>query len=379
MWGTEQMIHYIDHPRAQIARLLREYDTDELYQESKRAFMRQISMELAATGIPLIEGVLPGQEAQHHLAHFHQAAHRIAARFVAVRPGIEWLWYLRRAPQLFELNRLRGTRPYCSAIAEQICADSPVMGAVLDDHRFPLEASDVYDLLYVRQAVGQIYNVHSAIRCAGKDSAIRFSGYSTPIAEPSPELRDALRLYDERRDRVPMDPLARLGLTALADLPGDHNDGLYVPVVHELENVGVQEIPGRHRLVGNTIDAGYGIARLRLSSFEPLFDQTVALNEATSRQFASAAIGLVSLSHPYLMGSINVVAPGIPIANIMCVGYELTTVAEFRDRCGWALAGVEGIGLPGWLVERAGTVDDVVETLSTTPISIHPPRRPRAI
>ena len=176
-----------------------------------------------------------------------------------------------------------------------------------------------------------------------------------------------------------MDPLARVGLTALADMYGERDDRLYIPVVHELEHVGVREIPGFHRLAGNTIDAGYGIDRLDLSSFEPLFDQTIALDEATSRQFACGAIGLISLMHPYLIGSINVVAPGVPIANIMCVGYELTTVAEFRDRCGWALAGAEGVGLPGWLVERAGTVDDVVETLSTIPISIHPPRRPRVI
>ena len=178
------MAYFIDHSRLRIAQLLREHDTDELYEESKRAFMQQIGMELAADGVPLIEGVLPGQEAQRHLAHFHDAARRIAARFVTGRPGIEWLWYLRRTPQLFDLNGLEGTRPYCGAIAEQLCAENPTIGAIFDDHRFPLEASDVYDLLYLRQAVGQIYNVHSAIRWAGKDCAIRFSGYAAPARSP---------------------------------------------------------------------------------------------------------------------------------------------------------------------------------------------------
>lgn len=178
------MAYLIDHPRSRIAELLREHDTDELHYASKHAFMGQIGRELAAVRVPLIEGVLPGEVAQRHLAYFHEAAQRIAARFVAGRSGIEWLWYLRRAPQLFELNRLRGTRLYCSSIAEQLCAGSPTIGTILDVHRFSLEASDAYDLLYLRQAVGQIYNVHSAIRWAGKDSEIRFSGYAAPVAEP---------------------------------------------------------------------------------------------------------------------------------------------------------------------------------------------------
>ena len=373
------MSQVFDYPRLWLRRTLGELDSDELHLNAKEAVMQQVSSELAAAAVPIIEGILPGREAQRHLATFHDAAVAVATRFIAQRSGIEWLWYLRRAPQLFAFNRLRGTRIYCASIAEQLCATSPTQRAIPPDGRYSLEINDVYDLLYLRELVGLVYNVHSAIRWAGKGAPIRLSGNASPKAEPSLELRDSVRIYDERRDQVPPEVLAKMGLLLNAPEGDERNGELPLIVVGELEEVTPLSVPGNHELVFKSLEAGYQIGRLDLSVFNPLFCGPQTMGETLARQMACAVVGLVSLSHPTIFGSVGFSTSGVALANIMNVGYELTTLDEFHARCEWAIAALDSLGYPSWISDLAVSAEHVIEVLSSVPISIYPPRLGRAV
>ncbi|MFC8678038.1 hypothetical protein ACFUEN_35780 [Streptomyces griseorubiginosus] len=141
-------------------------------------------------------------------------------------PSVQWLWYLRRLPDLFE-DELSTTDPYDRALMELVAttgATKPCPALPLSQGQiaFPITDGVVRRVLRLARTTILLSDIHSRLRRAGKGISFQVpSGPHLPRSMPNPLLEQAIVLYDQR--------VANFGTGVLAPgtqiLSEDHRDG----------------------------------------------------------------------------------------------------------------------------------------------------------
>ncbi len=185
----------------------------------ERRFTQLDYLTRSALGSKCLTGVC--DEPQKVTQYLHEArvfieteAHNIAARYSPFR----WLWYLRRLPSFVFAGRLKSTAAYDSALAECVSgrsrASSPFRVAEDGSCRYRVK-NDVIEVLIAYSAtIIYLSRIHTNLRWVGKGASIRFDLRDSVVGDPQPteELAQAVRIYDERCDEGG-DVLSRIGTT----------------------------------------------------------------------------------------------------------------------------------------------------------------------
>ncbi|MFE2285595.1 hypothetical protein ACFXDJ_15680 [Streptomyces sp. NPDC059443] len=137
---------------------------------------------------------------------------------------VQWLWYLRRLPDLFD-GALATTGPYDRGLMEIMAATSrktcPGLPREQQQIAFPVTDGVVRRVLRFAATTVVLSDVHSRLRQAGKGMSFEPAGALLPAHLPDRALSDAIALYDQR--------VAEHGAGLLAPgtrvLSGDHRDG----------------------------------------------------------------------------------------------------------------------------------------------------------
>ncbi|MEI5519862.1 hypothetical protein WB401_30735 [Streptomyces brasiliscabiei] len=117
-------------------------------------------------------------------------------------PAVQWLWYLRRLPDLFE-GELPTTGPYDRGLMELIATTSnkPCRALPHSDGQiaFPITDGVVRRVLRLAKTTIVLSDIHSRLRRASKGMAFESRpGLPLPIGVPTPHLEEAIALYDQR-------------------------------------------------------------------------------------------------------------------------------------------------------------------------------------
>ncbi|MGE7389358.1 hypothetical protein ACQKM2_28185 [Streptomyces sp. NPDC004126] len=145
-------------------------------------------------------------------------------------PSVQWLWYLRRLPDLFD-GALSTTGPYdrglmdlVAAASAKACTQLPITGGEIN---FPVTDGVVRRVLRLCAMAVTLSDIHSRLRRAGKGIAFAPQGEGFPADVPNASVRAAIDLYDRRVCAHPT------GLTSPGTimLTPDYRDGDPLPIV----------------------------------------------------------------------------------------------------------------------------------------------------
>ncbi|MFE7509884.1 hypothetical protein ACFU8I_01405 [Streptomyces sp. NPDC057540] len=144
-------------------------------------------------------------------------------------PSVQWLWYLRRLPDLFD-GALPTTGPYdrqlmdlMAAASTKTCAQLPIVEGQIS---FPVTEGVVRRVLRLCAMAVTLSDIHSRLRRAGKGIAFMPQPEGLPVDVPNEPVRAAIDLYDQRVCAHPT------GLTSPGTLmlPSDHRDEDPLPI-----------------------------------------------------------------------------------------------------------------------------------------------------
>ncbi|MGW0886329.1 hypothetical protein [Streptomyces sp. NPDC002671] len=187
--------------------------------------------------------------------YFGRVRQHIEARITAMTqsyPPIQWLWYLRRLPDLFD-GRLPTTGPSDRALMGLMAATStktcPQLPVVKGEIAFPVTDGVVRRVLRLCAMTIVLSEVHSATRRAGKGISFRAAAQGLPQGIPDPDIEQAIELYDQRVAQGE-DGLLASGTRVLSP---DHNVGDPAPLITIAELPSWRELPAfRGPLKDNT-------------------------------------------------------------------------------------------------------------------------------
>ncbi|WP_043224298.1 hypothetical protein [Streptomyces sp. NRRL F-5193] len=164
-------------------------------------YWRQRALTQAMARLPLPAKTMTPQEAGTYFTAMREALEEDLRRLAQSYPSVQWLWYLRRLPDLFD-DALSTTGPYDRALMELMAATSTKSCAALPRTQgkigFPVTIGTVRRVLRLASTCIVLSGIHSRLRRAGKGMAFEPSEQDLPSFVPAPEIQQAITLYDER-------------------------------------------------------------------------------------------------------------------------------------------------------------------------------------
>lgn len=140
--------------------------------------------------------------AGEYLTLLRQTLEQDLRRLAQSYPAVQWLWYLRRLPDLFD-GVLSTTGPYDRSLMETVATTStkpcPALPRSEGQIAFPVTDGVVRRVLRLAMTTIVLSDLHSRLRRAGKGMTFEFQpGHPLPVNVPTPHLEQAIALYDQR-------------------------------------------------------------------------------------------------------------------------------------------------------------------------------------
>ncbi|MFJ4672526.1 hypothetical protein [Kitasatospora purpeofusca] len=136
--------------------------------------------------------------------YFGRVRQHVEAQIAAMTqsyPSVQWLWYLRRLPDLFD-GRLATTGPSDRALMELMaatstrdCSELPTTDGQIV---FPVTDGVIRRVLRLSAMTIVLSEIHSKLRRAGKGTSFRAGADGLPEAIPKSAVDQAIALYDLR-------------------------------------------------------------------------------------------------------------------------------------------------------------------------------------
>lgn len=113
----------------------------------------------------------------------------------------QWLWYLRRLPDLLFTGQLASTAPYDRSLVEALSGFSRAPSEAGPLH-FPVDPDHLRPVLRLVALALCIADVHVGLRRAGKGFSFSFDPAVGPFPTPAPDagLSEAVNIYDQRSE-----------------------------------------------------------------------------------------------------------------------------------------------------------------------------------
>ena len=312
---------------------------------------------------------LQGTPAWDLLVRLNSRLERRAQSLAARHPNAEWLWYLRRLPRMFEINDVPSTAAYCDAIATAItnlATERPNPRALAPTLVYPISDRAVGSMVRLHALTVALYEMHSALRWAGKGADIEFRVGERPLWHPDDLLRDAVQEYDRRAN---LTPLSAAGLAAESNILANPSaaDGRTVMSVSRLPRA--TEIPvglpnvGVERLVARFMPGWFPIGDYLLPN---------QLDVPAEIAWPAEALALIGL----LSSAVLHIAEGPPnILGICNVGYASVHRDRVQSRLHVALQGIRDDRLGGLIPEDVSIpgADEALSLLTECAPALWPP------
>lgn len=190
---------------------------------------RQHSLKAALAAHPPVEQELDPQTAGEYFTALRRSTEAAICDLTQSYPSVQWLWYLRRLPDLFD-GSLSTTGPYDRALMDLMAATSnkACPGLPLQDGQVSFSVTDgiMRRVLRLSAMTITLSDIHSRLRRASKGIAFRPQSEDLPVDVANAPVHDAIKLYDQR---VCIHPT---GLTSPGTrmLSPDWRDGDPVPI-----------------------------------------------------------------------------------------------------------------------------------------------------
>jgi hypothetical protein len=116
--------------------------------------------------------------------------------------SLQWLWYLRRLPDCVFTGYSPEVHPFKATLAETLSDlrqgtnEPPSMNG--DILAYPIEGSDIRNILEFCMAVAYLAEIDALRRSAGKNTDFIFDEGALPVPSPTPDQQAAIELYDSR-------------------------------------------------------------------------------------------------------------------------------------------------------------------------------------
>ena len=148
----------------------------------------------------------------------------------------QWLWYLRRVPNLAFAGRLASTLPYDRALTEALAfaAARPAVARRIGDleGHFPVTGREVRAVAWLIGYARTVAHLHASYRRCGKGArlildAMRLLAEDSGLTECDAETAAAIEIYDHRLDASGAEnffgsDVVRIAPGSVLDGPGDH-------------------------------------------------------------------------------------------------------------------------------------------------------------
>jgi hypothetical protein len=153
--------------------------------------------------------------------------------------SLQWLFYLRCVPGNWWTGQLKTTAVYDAALAEIISGKSTKSssGNIPD---FSVNAEIANAVATFCAGTICLSHIHTNLRWFAKGASINFAGKALGSAEPTPELRNAVTLYDSRVEVDQGLVFSRTGLGSAENVKGDCIS--WIPVVPKMS----PEMPSKY-------------------------------------------------------------------------------------------------------------------------------------
>ncbi|MEU1388512.1 MULTISPECIES: hypothetical protein [unclassified Nonomuraea] len=162
---------------------------------------RQSSIRAALAAHPPVEQEMNPQTAGKYLTALRRTTEDAICDLTQSYPPVQWLWYLRRLPDLFGGN-LSTTGPYdralmdlMAATSNKICPQLPLQAGQIS---FPVTDGIVRRVLRLSAMTITLSDIHSRLRRANKGIAFRPQPEGLPADVANAPIHNAIKLYDQR-------------------------------------------------------------------------------------------------------------------------------------------------------------------------------------
>jgi hypothetical protein len=306
--------------------------------EVLRRALRRLPLAHPAQGT----GSLRGEAAWEAAAGFHNALLETTMRLVNDLSSGEWLWYLRRWGDPFEINALSTTGPYCQRLAETITGRSRARGPALprsESVLLDLGDTRIRKICRLRDAVILLYETHSLLRWAGKNSEITFRVRSRPAWTPSQELKDSVALYDARWSEGGGSPLAGAALHEPVRLTDKANLRTSIPITFRLPKTASIPLPPENVKGFTSVYGQYIFALFDLARIPHLMDESLSIDERWPNGLAEViALLMTCLDESFLLdGIINFTSRGYRVTRYPDLQSQLQASVDFLSSGGHPL------------------------------------------
>ncbi|MEU4699818.1 hypothetical protein [Nonomuraea dietziae] len=190
---------------------------------------RQASLKAALAAHPSVEQELDPQTAGEYFTALRRTTEAAIRDLTQSYPSVQWLWYLRRLPDLFD-GSLPTTGLYDRALMDLMAATSnkacPQLPLQDGQISFPVTDGIMRRVLRLSAMTITLSDIHSCLRRAGKGIAFRSQSGDLPADVANAPVHDAIKLYDQRACAHPS------GLTSPGTLmlSRDWRDGDPLPI-----------------------------------------------------------------------------------------------------------------------------------------------------
>jgi hypothetical protein len=370
---------YVDPSAAVLQAALDDADSPTLARQLRRDLIITIEKGLADRDHAIPRGDLAPIGAQAALSEYRLMSEHVLRSMIDEWSAINWIWHLRRLPDFFAFNELQSTSPYCNAIAEIAASLSEVTPKRVEPIR-GIELARFQRLLRLRELVAIIYELHSAIRWAGKGAPITFRAGETPIWSPDASLQHSVALYDRRHTDAPPGPFVGAGSgvrVTIATPPAGSRS--IVPILFELGQP--IRLPQPYNLVGghDEVVARFVTGFFDLREVGPLFDVENRGDAIWTTNLPSALALLLTFFSPYFIGTPTKPAPAAALLNVFSVGYEVSLRENVERRLDWALRHMHELDLPVPSDAWPSDATIALEHLERCDGVLWPPRRGRPV
>ncbi|MFI7632295.1 hypothetical protein [Microbispora rosea] len=162
---------------------------------------RQQGLKAALGAHPRVEQELDPQTAGEYFTVLRQTTEATIRDLTQSYPSVQWLWYLRRLPDLFD-GGLSTTGPYdralmdlMAATSNKACSQLPLRDGQIS---FPITDGIMRRVLRLAAMTITLSDIHSRLRRASKGIAFRPQPKDLPTDVANAPVHDAIKLYDQR-------------------------------------------------------------------------------------------------------------------------------------------------------------------------------------